>query len=206
MSGGVCLAFDTSPAICRRWCPNYNDGTGDDIHLFGNEIISEEHHYKFHRFSFEPLLAITSKLQSITVLFASYIVTLSKLTNGQFLHTLLHPSMLCLFLFTAYFLNATFVPVYSQRGVFVSFFFFINATGLKVLLIWISLPLTPKKCPSKMSVYLLKTKTNTILLVHAFQDREDSCFLWFGRAVSLHINEKWLININIISVNTAGAM
>lgn len=37
--------------------------------LFGNEIISMEHHYNFHSFSFEPLSAIASQLQSITVPF-----------------------------------------------------------------------------------------------------------------------------------------
>ena len=124
------MPFDTSPAVCGHCCLNYDDATGDD-NLF--EIISMDHHYKFHGFSFEPLLAITSQLQSITVPFASYMLTLSKLTNGLFLHTSLHPSMLCLFIFTVYIPNAIFVCLFPKKACF----FFIRA-GKQLLLIWMS--------------------------------------------------------------------
>lgn len=61
-------------------------------------------------------LAENSALQSIIQLFASYTVTLSELTNGKFLHTPLSRSALLHSLITARTLNATFVPLYSQRG------------------------------------------------------------------------------------------
>lgn len=82
--------------LCRPKCLNYDDGMMIIFTCFSNEIISMEHHYKFHHFSFEPLLARTFQLQSIIELFASYIVTLSKLTNGKFLHNPLNLSMLCI--------------------------------------------------------------------------------------------------------------
>lgn len=60
-------------------------------------------------------LAGNSGLQSIIQLFASYTVTLSELTNGKFLHTPLNRGALLHSLITAWTLNATFVPLYSQR-------------------------------------------------------------------------------------------
>lgn len=61
-------------------------------------------------------LAGNSGLQSIIQLLASYTVTLSELTNGKFLHTPLNRGALLHSLITARTLNATFVPLYSQRG------------------------------------------------------------------------------------------
>lgn len=45
---------------------------------------------------FEWLLGRTSQLQSVIELLLSYMVTLSKLTNGKFLHTPLNISTLCI--------------------------------------------------------------------------------------------------------------
>lgn len=70
-----------------------------------------------------PQAGNSAGLQSIIRLLASYTVTLSKLTNGKFLHTPLNRGALLHSLITARTLNATFVPLYSQRG-----FSFITST------------------------------------------------------------------------------
>lgn len=151
------MPFDSSPAVCKPRRLNYGDGTGDHIHLFGNEIISAEHHYKFHGFSFEPPLTLTSRLQvNYRAVCKLHSDLIQKLTNGQFLHTPLHPSMLCLLLFTARFLNATFVPVYSQRGFFCCVFSFSLGRGLQSAADMDFITLHCRNCPSK-NVCLLKT-------------------------------------------------